>query len=47
VISGFCRRVDENNVLLGYYTAGGGNYIVTLNTVDYSQKIGALLEDPA
>jgi hypothetical protein len=47
VISGFCRKVDENCVLLGCYTAHIGNYIVILNTVHYNQKIGALLKDPA
>jgi hypothetical protein len=46
VISGFCSKVDENSCLLGYYTAGSGSYIVILNTVDYNQKISALLEDP-
>jgi len=47
VISGFCCKVDENCVLLGYYTASSGNYIVILNTVDYNQKIGAFLEGPS
>jgi hypothetical protein len=46
MISGFCCKVDENCVL-GDYTTSSGNYIVILNTVDYSQEIGALLEDPA
>ena len=47
MISGFCCKVDENCVLLGNYTTSSGNYILILNTVDYNQEIGALLEDPA
>jgi len=47
MISGFCRKVDENCVLLGCYTARSANYMVIPNTVDYSQKVGALLENPA
>jgi hypothetical protein len=29
VISGFCREVDENYSLLGYYAASGGNFLPT------------------
>jgi hypothetical protein len=47
MISGFCCEIGENSALLVYYTASSGNYAVTLNTVDCSRKIGALLEDPA
>jgi hypothetical protein len=27
MISGFCRGVDENCILLGYYTASSGNFL--------------------
>jgi hypothetical protein len=29
VISGFCREVDENSALLGYYAASNGNLLPT------------------
>ena len=29
MISGFCRKVVENSVLRGYYTASSGNFLLT------------------
>jgi len=29
VISGFCREVDENCALLGYYAVSSGNFLPT------------------
>jgi len=29
LIAGFCREVDENYTLLGYYSASSGNFLPT------------------
>jgi hypothetical protein len=32
VLSGFCREVDDNYALLGYYAASNGNSLVTFRS---------------
>ena len=33
VISGFCREVEENCALLGYYAARSGNFLQTFRDI--------------
>jgi hypothetical protein len=40
VISGFCREVDENCILLGYYAADGGNAVPTIRDDPLVQSSG-------